>query len=477
MNRVGRMFCGQLVGFMAVTLAFGGTAQEPDAVRAEPDATTTLHHIKTVFLIVMENHNWTGASSGNIKGNSAAPYINYTLLPMASYANGYKNPPGIHPSLPNYLWLEGGTSFGVRDDGLPSQHNLTTSNHLVKLLEKAGMRTQYTHAVDIAPTIYELLGVELPEVVNGYTQHPLEGESFASSLRDADAKGKATQFYSMLGTRGIYHDGWKAASVTPAAPNAWGDFDNQRWELFDVENDPSECHDLADEQPEKLKELVELWWSEAKAYGALPLESRDAIGILLAPRPQLSKPRDRYVYYPDCAEVPESVTPNIRNRSYAVAVEVKIDSAQADGVLFAQGARFGGHALYLKGGIFKYVYNWVGEFEQIVESTKPIPVGEHVLSASFVKEGDGMPTEGTLTLYLDDDPVGEAKIKTQPGKFSLAGEGLNVGKEGGEPVTDDYPGTAPWAFTGGTIHKATIDVAGEPWVDLETELAGAFARD
>ena len=120
----------------------------------------------------------------------------------------------------------------------------------------------------------------------------------------------------MLGTRGIYHDGWKAASVTPAAPSAWGDFANQRWELFNAEADPSECHDLAEEQPEKLQELIALWWAEAGKYGALPLESRDAIGILLAPRPQLSKPRDRYVYYPDCAEVPESVTPNIRNRSY-----------------------------------------------------------------------------------------------------------------------------------------------------------------
>ena len=99
------------------------------------------------------------------------------------------------------------------------------------------------------PTIYELLGVELPEVVNGFTQHPLEGESFAASLHDADAKGKETQFYSMLGTRGIYHDGWKAASVTPAAPDAWGDFANQRWELFNAEADPSECHDLAEEQP------------------------------------------------------------------------------------------------------------------------------------------------------------------------------------------------------------------------------------
>jgi hypothetical protein len=168
------------------------------------------------------------------------------------------------------------------------------------------------------------------------------------------------------------------------------------------------------------------------------------VDIVLAPRPQLSKPRDRYIYYPDCAEVPESVTPNIRNRSYAIAVEVKIESPQASGVLFSQGSRFGGHALYMKSGSLKYVYNWVGEFEQIVESSKPIPAGDHVLSASFVKEGDAMPTEGTLTLYLNAEKIGEGKIKTQPGKFSLAGEGLNVGKEGAEPVTDDYPGTSPW---------------------------------
>src|SRR5579863_1560946 len=99
----------------------------------------TLHHIKTVFLIVMENHNWTGDAPVNIEGNSAAPYINYTLLPMASYANNYNNPPGNHPSLPNYLWLEAGTNFGIHDDGLPSQHGQTTSNHLVKLLENAGI--------------------------------------------------------------------------------------------------------------------------------------------------------------------------------------------------------------------------------------------------------------------------------------------------------------------------------------------------
>lgn len=139
MIRVRRASFRYLFVSLVSALMLHASAQEPAAMRPEPDATTTLHHIKTVFVIVMENHNWTGAKSGNIKGNSAAPYINYTLLPMASYADNYKNPPGIHPSLPNYLWLEGGASFGVKDDGPPSQHNLTTHNHLVKLLENAGI--------------------------------------------------------------------------------------------------------------------------------------------------------------------------------------------------------------------------------------------------------------------------------------------------------------------------------------------------
>ncbi len=220
-----------------------------------------------------------------------------------------------------------------------------------------------------------------------------------------------------------------------------------------------------------------LWWTEAGKYQALPLESRGAIEILMTERPQLAKPRNRYVYYPDCAEVPESVAPNIRNRSYTIAAELTIDTPEASGVLFAQGARFGGHALYIKDGRLKYVYNWVGEFEQIVESTEPIPTGRVVLSASFDKDGDTMPTEGTLSLYIRDRKVGEGKIKTQPGKFSLAGEGLNVGKEGAEPVTDDYPGESPWPFVGGTIKRVFVDVSGEPFVDLAREAAMVFARE
>jgi len=344
-------------------------------------------------------------------------------------------------------------------------------------IKKPGIRHQYQHAIDIVPTIYDCLGVEMPDTYRGATQIPLEGASFKATFHDPKAAGRKTQFYSMLSTRGIYHDGWKAASVTPATPDAWGNFPTQRWELFNTETDPSECHDVADKHPDKLAELESLWWAQAGMYNAMPLESRTAVDILDTPRPQLAKARDQYEYYPDCAEVPEAVAVNVRNRSYSITADVNIESKDAGGVLFAHGCRFGGHALYVKDGLLKYDYNYVGEEDQYVVSTKPIPTGDCRLSASFEKKGKAMPTTGTLSLYINDEKVGEGKIKTQPGKFSLAGEGLNVGLDRGEPVTDDYPGDAPWPFTGGTIRKVIVNVSGDPWVDREAEVRGAFARD
>jgi arylsulfatase A-like enzyme len=341
-----------------------------------------------------------------------------------------------------------------------------------------GLRRQYVHAIDIVPTIYECLGVELPETVKGYTQHPIEGISFAASFNDAEAKtGKETQFYSMASTRAIWHRGWKAAAICPSPPYAWANFISQRWELFNTDEDPSECRDLAAEYPDKLQELIALWWTEAGQYGALPLETRNAVEIMTTPRPQLSAPRSQYVYRPHGAEVPESAAPNTRNRSFSVAAEVTIETEEAGGVLLAHGSRFGGYALYVKDRKLKFVYNFVGEFDQIVESAEPIPAGHVVLSASFERDGETLPAEGTLTLYFGDRAVGESRIKTQPGRFSIAGEGLNVGSDGAEPVTDDYPGERPWRFTGGTIKRAIIDVSGTPFVDLAKEARMAYARD
>jgi hypothetical protein len=175
--------------------------------------------------------------------------------------------------------------------------------------------------------------------------------------------------------------------------------------------------------------------------------------------------------------VPETAAVNIRNRSYSIAVEVQVDSPDASGVLFSHGAGFGGHSLYVKDRKLKYAYNFVGSKLQTIESTREIPTGAVILGASFVREGDTMPATGTLSLFIDDEKVGEGRIITQPGNFSLVGEGLNVGKDPASPVTEDYAGTRPFAFTGGTIKEAIVDVSGEHYVDLELEALAMMKRE
>jgi arylsulfatase A-like enzyme len=343
---------------------------------------------------------------------------------------------------------------------------------------KGELRHQFLHATDVAPTMYDCLGVELPEEVKGYQQLPLEGVSFRSTFEsDEVPTPKETGFFSMLGSRAIWHKGWKAVSVHPTIAG-WGNYEHDRWELYDTTSDPTEMHDLATEHPEKVRELVNLWFHEAGKYNGLPLIDLTAVEVLSDPtRPQVAPPRDRYVYYPNTAEVPETAAVNIRNRSYSIAVEVDVESEETEGVLFSHGARFGGHALYVKDGKLKYVYNFVGSNEQIIGSSKEILPGQRILGATFVREDDSMPTTGTLSLFIDDEKVGEGQIMTQPGNFSLVGEGLNVGRDPAEPVTSDYPGTSPFAFSGGTIKHAIVDVSGEEYVDLEKEALALMKRE
>ncbi len=192
----------------------------------------------------------------------------------------------------------------------------------------------------------------------------------------------------------------------------------------------------------------------------------------------MTKPRDRYVYYPNTAEIPESQSVTIRNRSYAIRAEVEIPASGAEGAVFAHGSRFGGHALYVKDGRLHYVYNFVGITEQKISSSNSVPTGASTLSAIFTKDGENPPhvANGTLAIYINDEKVGEGKIKTQPGKFSVAGEGLNVGRDGGEPVTPDYPGEYPWAFTG-TVKQVVVDVSGELNINHEREAHGMLIRE
>jgi arylsulfatase len=349
-----------------------------------------------------------------------------------------------------------------------------------KLSHGGEIRHQYHHAVDIVPTILDLLGVTPPGEIKGYTQSRFDGVSMRYSFEDPSApSARRTQFYSMLGSRAIWHDGWKAVTTHPTI-SGWSHFNDDSWELYHTDVDRSELHNLAGEQPGKLRELINLWFAEAGANGAFPLDDRTPLEVLNTPRPQLASPRDRYIYYPDTADVPEQQAVNVHNRSYTIGAQVDIPEPGAQGVIFAHGARFGGHALYVKDNRLHYVNNFVGMIEQQVDATEDLPTGENlILSASFDKDGEDPPgvATGILSLYYGDRKVGEGRIKIQPGYFELAGEGLCVGRDGGAAVTDDYPGERPYRFTGGTIKRVAIDVSGQPYLDLERQAEAMLARE
>jgi hypothetical protein len=180
------------------------------------------------------------------------------------------------------------------------------------------------------------------------------------------------------------------------------------------------------------------------------------------------------------ADVPEVQAVNIRNRSYVIGAQVDIPAPGAQGVIFAHGSWFGGHALYVKDNRLHYVYNFVGMTEQKVAASGDLPTGQNlILSASFDKDGEDPPgvATGILSLYHGDRKVGEGRIKTQPGHFELAGEGLCIGRDSGAAVTDDYAGPQPHRFTGGTIKRVAVDVSGEPYLDLERAAAAMLARE
>jgi arylsulfatase len=338
------------------------------------------------------------------------------------------------------------------------------------------IRHQYIHAVDVVPTIYDLLGVTPPAVLKGYTQSPIEGESFSGSFTDPEASERRTQFYSMLGQRAIYHEGWLANTLHPPL-SGWSNFDKDRWELYHLAEDRTQTRNLADEYPEKLEELKGLWFFNAGRYDGLPLDDRTATEILTSERPQPSAPRDRYVYYANTADVPESVAVNTRRRSFTIAAGAEVEES-AEGVLFAHGGSAGGHALYIQDGHLHYTYNWLAEEFQKVSSDRAVEPGRHLLVAEFKKTGDDPKSGsalGTLTLYIDTEPVGKMEMRTQPGNFALTGDGLCVGRDSASAVSPDYK--APFQFTGGTIERVVIDVSGDAYVDHEKEAAAWLMRD
>jgi len=356
-------------------------------------------------------------------------------------------------------------------------------------IAEPGVRQQYTHAIDVVPTVLDALGIDPPAAIRGVPQSPIQGVSFVDSFVDPDVQSRhTTQYFEMFGHRSIYHDGWKAVCPFPGPSfaeaaeegRAFGmpltreildDLDESGWELYRVADDPAETRNLAATAPGRVRDLVARWYIEAGAYGVLPLASAD-LGRMHARRPAITPDRTRYEYLPDSAPVAFAAAPRLYNRPYSITAEVVIPEDGAEGILLTQGSRHAGYALLIVDGHLHHVHNYVGLDRFRVSSPEPIPPGPHTLRYEFEPTGGpdftvGKGAPGRNQLYVDDQLVAHAELPhTTPAMIGVLG--LSCGYAAFDTVDPTlYP--APFRFTG-TIERVTVDVSGELIVDDEAEL-------
>jgi len=352
------------------------------------------------------------------------------------------------------------------------------------------IRTQYAHAIDMVPTVLELLGIEPPVSVKGVTQSPIEGLSFAHALDNADAPTRhITQYFEMMGHRSIYHDGWRAVCPWPGpsfteARKPIGEpipaatlteLDAKHWELYHVAEDFAENHNVAAENRAKLIEMVAQWYVEAGKYNVLPVDGR-VMQRAMEERPTIAIDRKCYTYYPGTQVV--TMPPSTFNRPHSFTADVEISPAGAEGVLLSMGGVDGGYSFYVKDGKLCYVHNYVGKEIMIVRSKDSVPAGRHELRFEFeptgkpdIRKGKGSP--GRAQLYIDKKLVGQIEMAvTTPMSYGI-GAGLSVGADVGSPITSDYK--APFPFTG-KLYTVKVDVSGELIQDDELTMRKIMAR-
>ncbi len=334
---------------------------------------------------------------------------------------------------------------------------------------KGELRSQWHHVIDIAPTILEAAGLPEPKSVNGTVQTPIEGVSLAYTFADHKAPSRhTTQYFEIFGNRAIYHDGWLAGTVhrAPWEFKPETTLENDKWELYDTRTDFSLANDLAAKNPEKLKELQALFLKEAVKYQVLPLDDRtlERLNAALVGRPDLMAGRTSLTVYQGMIGISENAFINVKNRSHTIAAEVEIPKKGANGVVLAQGGRFGGWSLYLKGGRPTYTYNWLGLQRYTVAAKQALPPGKATIRFEFAYDGGGIGKGGTGTLFVNGKKVAAARIeRTQCCIFSVD-EGADVGVDEGTPVSEAYK--VPFKFTG-KIAKVTVDLKEMKTADLD----------
>ena len=352
--------------------------------------------------------------------------------------------------------------------------------------DKGGVRNQFSHVIDVAPTVLEAAGLPEPTAVNGVQQSPYEGTSMLYTFNDANAAERhETQYFEMFCNRGIYHKGWSAVTKhrTPWAMGAGQKlpaFDDDVWELYDGSKDWTQSKDLSKEMPEKLHELQRLWLIEAVKYNVLPLDDRqiERLNSDLAGRPVLVK-GNRQLLFAGMGRLSENSVVNIKNKSFAVTADVEVPANGAEGVMIAQGGRFGGWSLYAKAGKAKFVYNVLGIKSFVIESTSPIPAGKTQVRMEFAYDGGGMSKGGNVTLYCGGKEVGKGRVEQTQGFIFSADETTDVGCETGTTVSPDY--TAGTSRFNGRINWVQIDLGqdaadADHFISPEERVRVAMAR-
>ncbi|MCA9874740.1 MAG: sulfatase-like hydrolase/transferase, partial [Anaerolineales bacterium] len=349
--------------------------------------------------------------------------------------------------------------------------------------EKGGLRNQFGHVIDVAPTILEAAGLPEPVFVNGVQQSPMEGTSMLYSFNDAAAPEQhEVQYFEMFGNRGIYYKGWSAVTKhrTPwlMVGQKMVAFDDDVWELYDGSKDWSQARDLSKEMPDMLHKLQRLWLIEATKYNAIPLDDRQVERIIpeLAGRPTLIHGNSQLLF-PGMGRLSELSVLNLKNKSFSVTAEIEVGNKPAHGVIAAQGGRFGGWSVYAKNGTLKFSYNVLGIHEFTIEATEPISQGRHQVRMEFAYDGGGLGKGGAVTLYYDGRLVGNGRVDMTQAMIFSADETLDIGYEAGTPVATDYT-THDSKFTG-KIHWVQLDAGQDDhdhFIDPEERLRIAMAR-
>jgi arylsulfatase len=351
-----------------------------------------------------------------------------------------------------------------------------------RIKDAGGMRSQFAHCIDIGPTILEAAGIPEATVVDGVEQRPMEGVSFAYTFDDAGAAERHTQqYFEIMGGRAMYKDGWWAcakpardpwdfspATIAKFAPGAY-DPDNDRWELYYLPDDFTQASDLSAENPEKLKELQDLFWEEAERYHVLPLFAGLSIFFgILPPMPTITK----RTFFGGVENVLSGMIPRIYGRSYSIIAELHIPETGAEGVIVAESDDMGGFALFVQDGKLKHTYSNVGVDTYRQESTSPVPTGDVTVTMRFDADAPKPATGGAVTLWANDTKIGEGRMgRTVPLRFS-GYAGMDVGRDNGLPVDREaYGDKSPYAFTG-TVKKVVFDLKPEIHED-ERKLHGA----